>query len=919
MASFDRLSPALQAQIVNQLGWTALRPVQEQTIDAVLDGCNAVVLAPTAGGKTEAALFPLLSRMDTEGWGAPSVLYLAPIRALLNNQEARLERLSGLIGRRAFKWHGDVGASGRTRFVRDPADILATTPESLEAMLMSRRVPGAELLRGVQAVIVDEVHAFAGDDRGAHLSALLERFTRLAGRDLQRIGLSATVGDPEVILRWLSGSSRRPGRVVRPGGAGAEPKIQLDFVGDLSNAALMIDRLYPGTRRLVFVDSRRRVEQLGAELARRKVNVFVTHSSLAHSERAAAERAFEEGQNCVIVATSALELGIDVGDLDHVLQVDCPATVSSFLQRMGRTGRRPGTRPSCTFLATTEDAALQSAALLRLHARGYVEPAAPSDRAAHVLAHQLLALSIQEQGVPGREWWSWLQGAASFSGLSAGERAALLEHMLDQDILHLSDARLSLGLRGERLYAGRNFMELYAVFSTPPVLTVMHGNREVGSIDAWFLMRGDAGPMAFVLAGRAWQVAGVDWGRGTVAVRPAEAGAWPRWMGQPVLLSRPLCQAQREVLLGRDHDPWWTKRAATVLDELRESYHFLDDSPAPLVSEPNKVRWWTFGGGRANGLLAAALEARLGEKVTANNLCVTFSQDAARSDVAISEAIRALSLPGELTWARALQHAPDLARGRISKFQPCLPDALERDLLARTLLDLDGARKILALEPTLAEVRVSPEAEARGLAEAERELAPRVLAPLPPERARSRPGAARPSREVRHVRTAEALEALVAELLSEPVVGLDVETTLQDQALCLVQLGCPRFTALVDPLALDDLRPLGRLLGSEAVVKVIHNAAFERKVLGGLGFEIHNVFDTLSASRQQRGRTLLGGHSLAAVCERELEIILDKGEQTSDWRQRPLSEEQVAYAALDAEVLVALWAVFGEGARSAYR
>lgn len=905
MAAFDRLSPALQVQIVNQLGWTALRPVQEQTIEAVLDGDNCVVLAPTAGGKTEAALFPLLSRMDEQDWPAPSVLYLAPIRALLNNQEARLERLSGLIGRRAFKWHGDVGDSARARFVREPADILATTPESLEAMLMSRRVPGVELLRRVHAVVIDEVHAFAGDDRGAHLSALLERVVRLAGRDVQRIGLSATVGDPDVIARWLTGSSARPARVVRPGGQSAAPRIQLDYVGDLSNAALMIDRLYPGTRRLVFVDSRRRVEQLGDELHRRGVDVFVTHSSLSASEREAAERAFEEGQNCVIVATSALELGIDVGDLDHVLQVDCPATVSSFLQRMGRTGRRPGTRPSCTFLATSEDATLQAAALLRLHSQGYVEPAAPSDRAAHVLAHQVLALSIQEYGVPGREWWRWLDGAASFAGLSAGERAALLQHMIEQDILFVSDARLSLGRRGEKLYAGRNFMELYAVFSTPPVLRVVHGDREVGTVDAWFVQNDDRRPLAFVLAGRAWQVARVDWNRNTVLVRPAEVGAYPRWMGQPTLLSRPLCQAMRQVLLDAGEDAWWSKRVRAVIGDLRASYHFLQDSEAPLVSEPDKMRWWTFGGGRANGLLAALLEAKLGEKVTANNLCVTFTLEAAKSDAAISEAIRALATPGELTWERARALASEVARGRVSKFQPCLPEALERDLLARSLLDVDGARLVLDLEPALAEVVVEGR---RALAEADREIAPRALQPL--LSARTRPGAARPRREVRWVDTDGGLLQLVEELSGEPVVGLDVETTLTDQALCLVQLGCPRFTALVDPLAISDLRPLGRLLADPRVIKVIHNAQFERRVLGAAGFEIVNVFDTLLVSRQVRGRGVLGGHKLAAVCERELEIVLDKGEQQSDWRQRPLSAEQVAYAALDAEVLVALYGVF---------
>ncbi len=502
MDAFDRLSPALQYQIAGGLGWSSLRPVQEQAIDAILDGDNCVVLAPTAGGKTEAAMLPLLSVMDSEDLRPTSVLYVAPLRALLNNQEARLQALSGLIGRRAFKWHGDVGASARKRFVSDPADVLAITPESLEAMLMSTWVPAAMLLENVRAVVVDEVHAFAAGDRGAHLVSVLERICRIAGRDVQRIGLSATVGDPETICGWLAGSSTRRGRVIDPGRARTEPRLALDYVGDLANAAKVIDRLAPGTRRLVFVDSRRRVEELGDLLARRGVDVLVTHSSLAPAERAAAERAFEERPACVVVATSALELGLDIGELERVFQIDCPATVSSFLQRMGRTGRRPGARPNCTFLTTTPDATLQAAAMLRLDARRYVEPAAPSRRASHVLAHQLLALGIQQQGVGLADWWHWLEGSSAFAELEEDERRALVGHMLEEDILVSADARLSLGGRGERLYAGRNFMELYAVFSVPPVLTVQHGRRPGGTVEPGAARQERNNPVSFVLLRR---------------------------------------------------------------------------------------------------------------------------------------------------------------------------------------------------------------------------------------------------------------------------------------------------------------------------------------------------------------------------------------------------------------------------------
>jgi ATP-dependent helicase Lhr and Lhr-like helicase len=903
--AFDRLSPALAVQIVNGLGWTSLREVQNQSIHAILDGRNAVILAPTAGGKTEASLFPLLSLMDSEDRAATSVLYIAPIRALLNNQEARLEKLTGLIGRTAFKWHGDVSQSARKRFIRTPADILAITPESLEAMLMSSRVPGKRLLSHVRAVVIDEVHAFAQSDRGSHLVAVLERIQRICGHDIQRIGLSATVGDPEAIADWLCGSSARPRIVVNPGAVGAPPEVHLDYVGSLENAAHVIHKLWPGTRRLVFVDSRRRVEELASMLLARGVDTFISHSSLAVSDRTAAERAFEERDNCVIVATSALELGIDVGDLDRVVQIDAPSTVSSFLQRMGRTGRRAGTRANCTFLATSDDAVLQAAGLLRLWEQGYVEPTTPNVRSIHVLAHQLLTLGIQALGIGVADWWRWLDGCAAFDDISKAERDALLQHMLDSDILAEVDSRLVMGRRGEKLYAGANFRELYAVFSVPPVLRVLHGRQEVGSVDAWFAQQdGDHTSLAFVLGGKAWQVNAIDWRRAVCHVTPAAQGTYPRWMGSPVLLSEALCQAMRDVLVQDSQGATWSKRAHAVMEELRQAHPFLHDGPAPLVSDTDRVKWWTFAGGRANNLLATLLKKALGDKVTSNNLCVTLTDGAASSDVAIRQAIAALG--PRLTWANARALAPESARGRISKFQPCLPEHLERDLLARSLLDVQGAARAAGMDPSWVDAVEHGEEMRRELRASNTDLRPDETLALDSRRART--PAVQPKLPVTIIDTFEALDRLCPQLMKAEAIGFDVETTMQHE-LCLAQVGTRDGTWLIDAVVIDDLSPLTRLLESPRVVKIIQYASFERNVMQRLGIEINNVFDTHLASKKRRGNLILGGHSLGMICERELGIMLDKGEQTSDWRRRPLSESQTVYAALDVEVLLPLYDV----------
>ena len=697
MTSFDRLSPALKYQIVNTLGFTGLRPVQLQTIDAVLDGDNCVVLAPTAGGKTEAAFFPLLSAMNDQDWRPVSVLYLSPIRALLNNQEARVERYAGLLGRRAFKWHGDTAPSKRQRFIADPSDILLTTPESLEAMMMSLRVPARALFAGLRAVIVDEVHAFADDDRGAHLSAVLERLTRVCGRDVQRLGLSATVGNPDEILRWLQGSSARGGLVVSPPKPKVEPKLSLDYVATPANAATLIKRLHPNRKRLVFVDSRRGVEELGKLLLQAEVDTHVTHGSLSAAQRRDTEEAFERGSDCVIAATSALELGIDIGDLDHVLQLDSPPSVASFLQRMGRTGRRPGTAPNCTFLATKDSAVLQAAAILRLNQAGYVEPVRPRRAAYHILAHQLLAIAIEREGVARDQWWPALRGATAFADIEESEREAIVDHMLAEGILADTGGKLWLGPKGERLYGRRNFAELYAVFSTPRLITVRWNNRDLGTVDAVFLAGNDDEPgrSTFTLGGRPWRIVNVDWRRAVCLVEPTDKARNTRWSGAPQYLSYDLCQAMRAVLVSDDDDPVWSKRAREVVAALRLEHEFLRAGPAPMVVFGEEICWWTHAGGRANLLLAKMIEADLGGVVVSRNESLTCRGEAGQSVARLQAWVAELRAAGRPDPGDALRFATDAARHRMSKFEPCLPERLVGKLAAEMVVDVAGARSLI--------------------------------------------------------------------------------------------------------------------------------------------------------------------------------------------------------------------------------
>src|SRR5438093_283492 len=325
-------------------------------------------------------------------------------------------------------------------------------------MLVSPHVDARRLCSTLQVAIIDEIHAFAGDDRGWHLLAVLERLTRLAGHEMQRLGLSATVGNPEALADWLAGSCTREREVFLPLENHRPTEVTLDYVGSLHNAAVVIARLHRGEKRLVFIDSRARAEQLAHALRQLEVTTFVTHSSLSREQRHQAEEAFASRDDCVIVATSVLELGIDVGDLDRAIQIDSPPTVSSFLQRMGRTGRRPGTTRNCLFLATKDETLVQAAGLIDLWADGYVEPVTPPPDPYHILAQQLMALALQENGIGQREWLDWIRNVPAFVAMPTERIAHMVTWMLQKGVLWDDQGILWLGRKGEETYGRRNFL-----------------------------------------------------------------------------------------------------------------------------------------------------------------------------------------------------------------------------------------------------------------------------------------------------------------------------------------------------------------------------------------------------------------------------------------------------------------------------
>jgi ATP-dependent Lhr-like helicase len=697
---FSRLAPRLQEAIVARLGWSSLRPVQEQAGDALLAGANAVILAPTAGGKTEASMFPTISQMVESAPDGVGALYIAPIKALLNNQAERLGLYTEMVGLRRFVWHGDTDDSSRRKFLKEPAELLMTTPESLEVMLVSQRVDTAKLFGDLRIVVIDEVHALAGSDRGAHLMSVLERIARYSRHDLQRVGLSATVGNPEAILDWLQGSSQREARVVDPPKVPSRRQLLVIHRPELSLLARDAAQLAQGQKSLFFCQSRSTTEKVAETMRRAGTTVFVHHSAVSKEERLLAEETFNrgtaDGLGACIVCTSTLELGIDVGDLDRVLQADAPDTVSSFLQRMGRTGRRDGQAANTTFFCESSESVLQAIALIELAKQGWVESVPLQKRCWPVLIHQLLTMVLAGGGISQEEAWAHLSKVTDFAGISRPEFDRLIRWLLADGGLREASGLLVIGPKAEKRFGRKNFMELFAVFTSPVSYTVVTAaGQPLGSLQQEFVDRLVDGVSSFLLGGRGWVVQRIQHDDRRVFVDPAPRGKQPTWGGYiPQFLGFEVCQKMRDILVSSIAFPYLDEQAAAILAEKRESIQPLfQGRRAGIEARDGELRWWTFAGGKINATLRYGLEAVGGDwKITTDNFLVKAKGEGITAE-RFKDAIERLSTPE--VWDDTkfwMDVAESLPNYRLSKFQDLMPDWVEQEVVADYLLSTKKAR-----------------------------------------------------------------------------------------------------------------------------------------------------------------------------------------------------------------------------------
>ncbi len=552
-AAFTALGPELR-RALSERGFDAPTEPQRRAIGPIVAGENVVVVAPTGSGKTETATLPVFDALTGEDRFGIGALYITPLRALNRDMRERLEWWGETLDVEVDVRHGDTTDYQRQKQANDPPDLLVTTPETLQAMLTGSKLRRA--LEDVNHIVVDEVHELAVSKRGAQLAIGMERLQELSG-PFQRIGLSATVHDPDEIGRLLTGD--RDWRVVEvdvgsaldvsvyaPKVADSDERLSQELVTDPTVASHVrrIDELVTENEAtLVFVNTRQTAEALGSRLKELGTNVGIHHGSLAKEARIEVESRFKEGDLDALMCTSSMELGIDVGHVDHVVQYNSPRQVARLLQRIGRAGHREGDLSSGTILTSHPDDVLESLVIAHRARNGDVEPAPIHHGSLDTVANQIAGLVMDFGEITAARAYEILTRAYPFAELTEQEFKSVVRELASNNVVWLEeDADRLEKRRGTWQYFYRN-LSMIPDEATYDVEDVASGSQ-VGTLDERFVVNFASPGEIFIQRGEMWRITEVDEEDEVVTVSPIEdpAGEVPSWTGQEIPVPQVVAQ-----------------------------------------------------------------------------------------------------------------------------------------------------------------------------------------------------------------------------------------------------------------------------------------------------------------------------------------------------------------------------------------
>lgn len=741
MRAFDRYAPFVQEYIYRN-HWENLRSIQVAAADAIFNTDENVLLtASTASGKTEAAFFPIITLFSEDMPSSVGCIYIGPLKALINDQFSRLNDLCAEADIPVWHWHGDVAQSHKAKLMRHPSGILQITPESLEALLLHKHAAIAKLFGDLRFVVIDEVHSLLRGDRGGQTLCLIERLSRIAGVNPRRIGLSATIGDPEGTGEFLSLGTGRKTVIPKIDAKGSKWRLSMEhfYVKDAqaaedkqipdalpvleektddapANADPGIGYIFEHTRGkkcLVFVNSREECEMVTTtlrhycELNHEPDRFLVHHGNLSASYRETAEGIMkDDSQYMTTVTTATLELGIDIGRLERAFQIDAPWTVSSFLQRMGRTGRRE-LPPEMWFVIREDEPEvramlpttipwklLQGIALVQLYLEErWVEPPRLDRLPFSLLYHQTMSTLASCGELSPRTLADRVLRLHYFHRITQEDYRVLLRHLIATDhIQQTEQGGLIVGLAGERVI---NSFKFYGVFQESEEYTVRSESQELGTIVS-------PPPVGekLAIAGHVWQVLDVDHKRRLIYCRQVK-GSVPAYFGQcPGDLHTKILTRMRRVLQEDRQYPYLMKNAVARLEQARFTAAHSGAADKTLINLGGNM-WcllpWV--GTYTFLTMERFLKIKCADRLGLRNLDSArpfFIQFTMRADEetffrVLAEEIRKPIDPMELVYPKELP--------LFDKYDEYLPEELVKKGFALGVLDVDGLReKILSWE-----------------------------------------------------------------------------------------------------------------------------------------------------------------------------------------------------------------------------
>lgn len=607
----ELLNPQLKGFLANRLRWKSLNPIQEQAIPIIRDRTDTLVISPTASGKTEAVLIPIFDDILTNQLEPLSVIYVSPLKALINDMHDRMEKWCEHFNLEATKWHGDVPGTKKKKFIKKPTDILLITPESLEVIFMNKTSEEKErIFKNLKYVIVDEIHYFAESDRGTQLNSLLNRIKRYVDHPVTMVGLSATVGNPKTVSEWLKPDN--PARIVKdPSKRPFQYKV---FCGSEQVIGEVLSK-YVGRKILIFVHSRKDAERYYNLLKKvlKLKNIYVHHSSIDRDRREESEEKFKYLKDGFMISTSTLELGIDIGDIDIVVQIRPPHNVSSFLQRIGRSGRRSKNQRSIIFYKNDPQIFITLAEIILINER-HIEDLKIPEKPKDIYFHQILSSIFENGKIQQGTLFNNLKDSYAFSKMTKEDFKAIIETMEELEFVHNNSGYLSLGYNFEKKFGKRNFMDFYSVFCPNFEYTVREGMKNIGSLDSFFVVNFLKPGSQFILGGAPWKVRDIDYKRFNVKVEKdkAKKGDVPDWTSEGGVIDSLISRKIYEILLGRydpdflrTFDEFAKKTINEYVEHAREVGFREGIIPVEIDEKEHRIYIYTFAGMRANALLSS--------------------------------------------------------------------------------------------------------------------------------------------------------------------------------------------------------------------------------------------------------------------------------------------------------------------------